>query len=91
MKERKETFEVISYLDETMSAGRFPEVDKFLAEMDVDKIDNASYLLGVVNYVYLAKRNGDILVNGAAFREKAFARMRQLVGDERAENLFKHR
>lgn len=91
MKVRKETFEVISYLDETMSAGRFPEVDRFLLEMDIPSIDNPSYLLAVANYVALAKREGDILVNGPAFREKALARMRQLVGDERAEKLFKDR
>lgn len=90
-EDRKEAFDVVKMLDRLLSAGEFAFVDKFLAEMPVETITNPSYLLACVNYVRIAKDNGDILVQGPTFREKAFARMRQLVGDERAENLMRNR
>ena len=90
-EDRVSTFEVVSYLDDTMSAGRFPEVDAFLGRMDVEKISNPSYLLACCNYVFLAKERGDILMNGPAFRARALARLRELVGNERAEKLLKNR
>lgn len=86
-----EAEQLMDFLDEKMSAGLFREVDIFLRDMDVYQVDNASYLLVCCNYVRIAKERGDLLVEGQAFRTKAFARMRQLVGDERAENLMRNR
>ena len=87
----EETYQCMSWLDEKMSAGHFSEVDTFLKEMDVEGCWNPSYLLVCCNYIRHARDRGDPLPAGPEFRTRALARMRFLVGDERAENLLKNR
>jgi len=84
-------YEVISYLDAKMRSGNFTDVDNFLSETKIEQITNPAYLLAICGYIQLAKERGDVLVNGPSFRERAFMRLRALVGNERAENLMKTR
>lgn len=87
----EETYQCMAWFDEKMSAGHFAEVDAFLQKMDIEGCFNPSYLMVCCNYIRLAKDRGDLLSAGPEFRARALARMRVLVGDERAENLLKNR
>jgi hypothetical protein len=89
--DREAVFAIVSWLDEKMGDGEFAVVDKFLGEMDLDKIYNPGYLLACLNYVRIAKDRGDHLENGPTFRDRAAVRMCELVGGERAERLLKNR
>lgn len=85
---RKEVFEIVEYLDRQLRAKAFSEVDSFLINTDAAAITNAAYLLAILNYIRMAEERQHILVEPS---ERATRRLRQLVGDDRADKLLRNR